>query len=537
MENFLTDKFEEAAIISGDIMATEPGYCNFVNTARAIQLIHSHMSDALPIAVHTDVDMDGIMSAYEIFKMLSWQGVIRKTGFIINKEKEHGIKARHAEYFSEHKIGLLIVLDSSSNELEHIKNMDCDVIVIDHHDILHDELRGKTRGGEYIIVSNMVDNTETSEINSLISRSGVILEKYTCEKRMSCGLVLYELLRVYQLAYSTKDLIGEGLLYQCAGITLFTDMIPLCTARNQYYIEKTVHSNNTEPCLKQMAQQISRYQTGLDKSFINFYLAPKINKAIRAGASQEALDIVMNRPGDIKQLDRYKELQEEATANIMQGVISGTDKDDKYTMKDITDTNIAKSYCGVIAAKLCDQTKKNTVVCSLNRYTNMYEGSFRGRHTGPDYRGFFEDTYPDMYAQGHSAAFGFRATSDQLVYLMNNLWQIEPKDEAELKHYLTAGDMLDIYKGIHHIDDMQLFKRQRGLLRLAMANSKLSSEESINIRILNPGYMQGDWKGKIGYYDILGLKCMAFEEPTTEWLNIYVEYTSDIKIYVRNVRV
>lgn len=532
MEHFLYDLFEDADIICGDCTTEKPPLCNFKNADKAITMLNKHIKGNLPIAVHSDVDVDGIGSTYEIFKMLTWLGVIHKTGLIINKDKVHGISSKHSEYFKNNKVGLLIVLDSSSNELEHIKNMNCDVLVIDHHELVHNELCGDTVGGEYVIVSNMVDNEDTSALYSLIEDPTAILQPYKAEKRMSCGLVIYELLRLYQLANKMENLIESNMLYQWAGVTLFTDVIPLSNARNQYYIERTVHTFEVEPALKQMVKQINKYQSGLDKTFINFYLAPRINKAIRAGASQEALDIVLNRPGDIRLLDKYKQLQDEATKDIEVGL----DKNDRYVLKDITDTNISRSYCGVIAAKLCDMTRKNAVVCIKNNKTGLLEGSFRGRLSGPDYRGYFESCYPDIYAQGHSSAFGFKATKEQLEFLMNSLYTIEPK-ENEHRFYLTAGEMPDELKGTHHIEDMTEFKRQRGLVKLAMSNSKLSSEESVNIMILNPGDLKIDWRGKVGYYNILGLKCMAFEEVTTKWLSIYVEYTNDISVYVKNVKV
>lgn len=536
MEHFLYDLFEEASIISGEETSEKPSLCNFINARKAIEMLNKHIKDTLPIAVHSDVDVDGIGSTYEIFTMIRWLGAINKTGFLINKEKVHGISEKHVEYFKTHKAGLLIILDSSTNELEYIKDMNCDVLVIDHHEVLHNELCGKTLGGEYVIVNNMVDNEETSSLQEVIEDPTAIITPYKAEKRMSCGLVIYELLRLYQLVYKMRNLIEEGMLYQWAGVTLFTDAIPLSNSRNQYYIEKTVHSMDLEPSLKQMVRRLNEYQCGLDKTFINFYLAPRINKAIRAGASTEALDIVLNRPRDIRNLDVYRKQQEEATKDLLVGVKVGLHKDDNYALKDITGSGINRNYCGVIAAKLCDATRKNSVVCLRNESTGLVEGSFRGRLTGPDYRGYFEEKCPGVYAQGHASAFGFKIDKEQLESIMDSLHEIEPKGNSH-RFYLTAGDMPEDLKGTHHIDDMIQFKKQRGLVKLAMANSKLSSEESINIMVLNPDDLELDWRGKMGYCNIMGLRCMAFEELVTEWLSIYVEYSNDISIYVKNVKV
>ena len=67
-----------------------------------------------------------------------------------------------------------------------------------------------------------------------------------------------------------------------------------------------------------------------------------------------------------------------------------------------------------------------------------------------------------------------------------------------------------------------------------MANSKLSTEDSISIVIPNENIKLLETRGKVFYYGVFNLKCQAFEEMTTPLLDLYVEYNKEMKIYLKN---
>lgn len=524
MEGILRDRFNCVDILSGEKEANEPSICNFKNAYEAIELLHRHINSNSMIVIHGDVDVDGIGSTYELNRFMLWMGVLNRVSFLINKEKIHGIGEAHVEYFKRNKIGLLIVLDSSSNELESIKGMDCDVIVIDHHEVNHNELSGDTMGGKYYIVNNVISNKDTSSLKGYIPE----IEGYEADENMSCGLVVYELLRIYMRVYKGGSrILEDNLLYQWAGVTLFTDVIKLDTERNQYYIDKTVHSVDTELALSQMLKSVNKYKSTLDKTTINFSIAPRINKAIRAGASREALSIVLNKPYNLKELDKYKEAQERVIKEVCEEGVEG------IRGVKVIDRGY-RSYSGVIGNKLVGKLGRSIVVCSYNSSSGLYEGSFRGSKGGVDYLGYIQREYPSIYVQGHKGAFGIKGSLRELEGIMEGIDGIEPKGIK--RDYITAGEMEDSLKGVHHIDSMEEFKKRRGLLRLAIANSKLSSDEAIEIRVKNRGDYKGEWYGNYGEYEIEGLRCKVFEEiGGSEWISIYVEYTNGIDIYAKRV--
>lgn len=514
MENFIKDRYDNYDVLTGEIAPPEPDLICFYNARKANNMLYRHIINKSKTAIHADVDCDGIGSTYIINKFMLEFGMRNKIGVCINKDKVHGVSSNHINFFNDSGAELIIIVDSSTNDVEYIKKFKCDVLVVDHHEILHNELSGKTDGGEYIIVNNNIGNED------------IEFGKYIADSRMSGAMVLYEMLRLYQHSFKTHDVLKATLLYQWVGLTLFTDSVSTLTLRNQYYIDLTVHNMNTEEGLKKIMNGLSKWQGSLDKSFINYQIAPAFNRTIRAGYSALALNIAIYTPEKAYELERFKEIQDKICENYMEGVLEYS----QYSLKDMTSSGIHKNYCGLLANKVLDHTNKSTVAYITDG--EYAAGSFRGKHSHIDYRGFLDSWADDIFAQGHKSAFGFRVKVEDLPQTMLEVTNLEK--EISVREYVTAGRLLDEYKGIHHIDDLDKFKKAGLLWRLAMANSKLSTEDSISIVLPNENIKLLETRGKVFYYDVFGLRCQAFEETTTPLLELYVEYNKDMKIYIKN---
>lgn len=519
------------AVIAGEEIAKYPDLIAFKNCDIALDILHRHIENHSRILVHCDVDMDGIGSGYILKRFLQFLTPI-KQGYVINKEKEHGVMQRHVDIINNNKIDLLIILDSSSNELEVIKQFKCDVIVIDHHEILHNETVGNTndRLHRFVIVNNMIDNFDSNLVMEWLkknnSNTDVRLEDYEHDSRMSCGLVLYELLRLYCEGFNKQGLLENLMLFQWAGVTLFTDAILLNTERNQWYIEKTVHSNLMEQTLSTMLTTLSKYNLKLSKSNINYSLAPVINKAIRAGASGEALEVVLYNPNNISKLLKYKEDQDRA----LDIGIKDVEEHNTFVIKNLTDTGISPNYSGVIASKLCDEYNKNAIV--YTEIDGLCKGSFRGRINGIDYRTAIEQAISGNYAQGHKSAFGIKILKDNLIKTIDNVKNLD-STYSNSKEYLTAGDMPDSLKGEYHISNFNAFKLAGGLIKLGIGNSKVSSDEQIMISVPSSLATLIDQKGKLYIYDVLGVQCKAFSEVVPGIIKLYAEYSNSLDIFIK----
>ena len=352
-------------------------------------------------------------------------------------------------------------------------------------------------------------------------------------------------------------------LFQWVGVTLLTDAINLLTERNQWYMDKTVHNTDVESSLKVMMHNINKFKATLDKTYINYSFAPVINKAIRAGKSSEALNIVMNYPEKIMALDNYKFLQEDAINKVLYSnyeqvkalkdniMSNGFDEtyainklktlgymidyiprkfESEYIVEDISSKNIHHNYSGVIAGRLAGENNKNTAVFVIDEQ-GLAKGSFRGRLSDADYRSFFENYSNDIYAQGHPAAFGFRCKLDQLNDIMSKLYSIET--ETDTREFLSCGVMPDNEKGIYHIVSFEDFKKNGYLLRLGIGNSTVDSKDTISIKVPARDVILKETKGKLYLYNVYGLECKAFKQLSGEYFKLYIEFTNELSMYIK----
>lgn len=517
--------------VTGERKSVKQDIPGFINSIAVLELLHYHVMRNSTIAIHCDVDLDGIGSGYILRKFLSH--LMQKPQLcIINQGKEHGIKERHAEYFKNNPIDLFVVVDSSSNEINTIKDFTCDVIVIDHHEVDHNELIGLTNDKQhrFVILNNTLDNPLTDNINKWIRmmnpNTSVRFEDYHSTPEMSCGLVVYELLRLYQEAYQTGELLENLLLYQWVGVTLLTDAIPLLNERNQWYMDNTVHSQYVEPTLQLILRTLNKFSVTLDKSFISYTMAPTFNRAIRANANVDALTVVMNNPIGVEALKQYRELQDWSISKAMENLV----ENDTFCKIDLTNTGINKNYTGVIAGKACDDFNKNAISYTVEG--GVASGSFRGRNQKADYRAQFNKfAEKGVSAQGHHGAFGFTSPEDLLDEVMSSLTDIE--GEISSRYYLTAGNIPEYLRGEYHIDDIDAFRKQGGLMMLGIGNSKVASDEQILITTSASEAKLTEVRGKLFIYDIFGIACKAFKEIDTPIINIYAEYSKTLELYIK----
>lgn len=542
----IVDRIKEQCPEILDVKPAKPGLVCFRNSLKAAEMLYKHtvLDRNSKKAVHCDVDVDGIASGVVMHREFTGLGCLASVGFTINKNREHGVKALHSDWASQSGVQLLIVVDSSCNNLDAVKAMPCDVIILDHHVIDHAELSGKTAGGEYVIVSNMVDGDQ-AECEDARSRlglgevpmegtenSGLYLPNFHTDPHMSGCEVCYEFCRLFEVLYKLGSIVEDSRVFQWVGLSLWTDSISTANKRNQWYIERTVEEPETEVALAQIMKSLNKYQRGLDKSFVQFTMAPTINCTIRAGKSLEALNTVLNYPGNIDNLRKYREKQLTALTEAERT----TEEHDSFVLLDITGSEKADSgFCGVISTKLVDRTGKNacTYVVMAN---GMYKGSFRGRVSGVDYLRRFNEVLPGAFAQGHDAAFGFELTHDDLLKVMESLPEIE--QEASIKLEITAGSMPDSMKGEQHIADMAEFIRAGKLVALGIANSRLSNKEehTIIVPLRDIEELPKQSRGRMRVYDVLGIQCKSFEELRTEYVQVYPEYTGELAVYVRNIQ-
>lgn len=508
-ENLIRDRVADFDVVIGLSEANKPAKINFKNTELALDMLKKHINIGSTIRIHADVDMDGIGSAYVVQEFLNELGCVGKVKACINKEKEHGLGKKHIGYVNERaKCGLFIIVDSSSNDIDTIKEFNCDTLVIDHHAVGHKEFIGKTRGGSYVIVNNMIDNEEGG---------------YTVDSDMSGALVAYELLRHYEEKYCDNSILEGKMLYQWVGVTLVSDAIKTGNIRNQWYMHKTVNNMDVEPSLSRMIHKLTKFDAFLTKSFIGFTLAPLFNKAIRAGASQHALSIALGFPDRVLELKQYEKIQQD----IVDRALNNVEEKNKLCFRNLSDDGIHRNYSGLIATKVLEEYKKSTI--AYENKGSYISGSFRGLYSNINYQNEIEKL--GVFAQGHEGAFGIKIPLNRIQEVGDKIADLE-KDN-HYRPYLTMCGIKEEYKGVHHVDDFDSFRKDGWLWKIGMANSTLSNSEQILITVSKDNLDLERKEDKYTVYKFFTLECMAFEELNTPFVNIYLEYGKDLRAFVR----
>ena len=563
-----------------------PDIVRFKHTEEASRMLMKHLSASYSrIGVHVDVDMDGLASGWVVSRLLLNSGKLASSKFYINDERVHGITGGIIEAVKLDKIDLLIVVDSSCNNIEELKQLPCDVIVLDHHMLEHENLTGDTGSGRYVIVTNMVDgDDEIPEILGLASvpstqpqprrprrgpyigldnLSGFSLSafggiegpseqtsnsiaNFKATPEMSGCMVAYEFIRAFEAIYKPNQALVSDVDSKChqwVAVSLFTDAIKTINERNQWYISKTIGTYDLDINLSELLRSLDKYSSVLTKSFIMYKLAPAVNSAIRARQAAMALDIMYNRPSDGWQLLNFKEKQLDVLAKLdaagdrvreFQGAVM-------YDMGGTVETGNA-GYCGVTAAKLLGLRGKSAV--AYINIDGVLHGSFRGLHDNIEYLKYFNDALGVELAHGHNAAFGFKMTPQQLVSVLEG---VHTAEAAGSKYHIdkvggiqfVAGNVNECLLGqlpstgeIHVIANMKEFAQAGGLSEVGTANERTSSREEIYIYApLDSAEMVGA-RGRVYRYSILGVQCEAFESLRTPIIRLYPEGN---RVYARNV--
>lgn len=484
----------------------EPEILGIYNLDRGCELLEKHNTEQSLVVVHSDIDTDGICCTYEYFKYSKWLNNRKTTCPTINKDRRHGINLEGVQKINAVKPQLVIIVDSSSNEIECLKEFECDVLVIDHHHVTVDkaDLQGKTKNGEYVVVTNMIDKS--------------YLDNDT--EHMSGAMVVYAVLKEHNKRYMVGTTFANLLLEQWVGISLFSDVIPTHNPRNQYFINRLLSDKTLESNLNEIMKSLSIWV--LDKGTINFKIAPYINSTIRAGQSNLALETVLRKPQAFKDLAQFRDAQAAIIADQQEcSYIKET-----YVLKDLTHTEIGRGYAGLIASKIGDINGRCAFVYVVE--DGLCVGSFRGALGNVDYRKRFEDC--GCFAAGHKGAFGLRIPKADLDAVMSKCCKVDYVDD----YFISFGYY---HGGVHHIENVADFKKAGNLVKLAILNARSTGKDELNIIYSGP-LPDPIEKGKVFIYDINGLECIAFEPLALDSpIVLYAEFGTEVKIFARTKKV
>lgn len=490
---------------------------------RAIEDVKKHFGKE--ILIMADVDFDGVASAYIMRKFIVESCGGRGVSVCINKERKHGIDNRYVNFIngiSGEKYSLFIIVDSSTNCIEQIKNIKKDVLVIDHHEIevSLDELVGNTADGNYCIINN-----------EAVDYSIGNREKYV---NMSGAQVVYEFLR-YE--YNRPD-VEEMMLYNWVAVSLYSDVIDVDNETNQWYLQESLDTFNIEITLMRMMESICRGAAKLNKNSISFNLVPTVNSAIRMENGLELLDIVMHNPENMRKLLDYKKKQREIVNNVM---ISGRWQEyGEVVTMDLTEFTESIGMEGLVANKLVNKFRKTSIVYRNDSVYNdgiHIRGSFRLTTNMDGFRKWLNGCI-GWTAEGHNNAFGFTCDCgiskvvDAYVYYMINATNIDER-------YITDKSVADEFViDIKNSESMKEFITNGYLAQVALVNSRMTKDnQKIYLRVPNTDdNVKIHEEGTVKYIEmrVAGLYAISFRDIWVGkgYLYLYPDYHDGIDIFV-----
>lgn len=395
-------------------------WTDLTNIREGVTLIDLVMRAEKPkrVAVIVDCDIDGETSATIIYKYLKRLSPEIEIDYYLHEEKQHGLEDVWKR-IAEKDYNLLIIPDAGTNDGTYAEEIDCPILVIDHH-ILEDS--------SYFPDHMVVVNNQTSP------------------------------------AYKNKDLSGAGMVYQfcralddfygvnwaddyidLAAVGICGDMMSGLQIENQY-IWKAGFSNLQNLFLKTIARKQAFSIAGdtncsdrelaeaLTPTAIAFYIVPMINAMIRVGTMEEKERLFLafidgeqlvpcNKRGAKGTMEKVaiesarectnarlhqNKTKEQVVECLEQKIFKNDLLENKILFIKLEDEDVfPKVLNGLVSMQLSNKYKKPTIVARLNDQ-GYIRGSARGLNESElaSFKNYLNSTSLFEYTAGHDNAFG-----------------------------------------------------------------------------------------------------------------------------------
>lgn len=408
------------------------------------------------IYVHPDPDVDGFMSAkcwQYAFKRLNYDNyAIGKL-----KNRKHKVKWSSIEEQINNGVKLIIIVDSSSNDMDLINRIcanDIKLVIIDHHNCDNDF----SQYPENCILVNPKLENENLPMHCV--SAGVL-------NALIADYVLYR--------YGIKD--TEELEYY-GYVTMYSDV---CEPDNPYVASfmrrRFLDNKNVPDFLKFFWDDYS----SMTRRFISFKVCPLINATIRMGDfglihrlfyEMEKMD-VDERLSTMEAMINYKKKSELIANELMEvgKVLNSTELVTCILPPDLEDYKY--NFLGYLASKYAKEYDKAAVCIYLDNDTDCYVGSARdskNRDLLSEFSAFFEGS------EGHDSAFGVVIDKRKL----NQLPDIIMNANIETKEQEVVFDYLSLVSN-KEVSNMALYNElANGGLPKAKIKIKLTSDFAIS---------------------------------------------------------
>ena len=445
-------------------------WADLENVEKGIRLI-STLPHNPNIGLIVDCDVDGFTSASIIYQyIIRYFSSNVKFLFYIHSGKAHGLE-EHWEEISEENFDLLIVPDAGTNDSKYAKEINCPILVIDHH----------LAEAEDFAPNMTIINNQLSPRYRNKNLSGAGMAYQFCKAMDS----------YFQLNWA-DDYIDLAALGICA------DMMSGLEIENQYFWKKGFSNINNyffEVLANKQAYSITGKSNPTRKELIDslnptsvaFYIVPLINAMIRIGTQEEKerlwlsfIDghqlVKSNKRGAKGTMEEVavesarectnarthqNKFKDDAVSRLEQKIFKLDLLENKILFVRLDeDDQFPSELNGLIAMQLSQKYKRPTIVARLND-EGYIRGSIRGLSNSElkSFKDYLDSTGYFEYVMGHDNAAGCSiANRDLLAFHTKANEDLKDFDfgedyyEVEFMRQALSKDLPDL------IDDLAQYK-------------------------------------------------------------------------------
>lgn len=410
---------------------------NLDNIDKGLEIVKQFQGKKAKVGTIVDSDMDGMTSAAILYLYLNKIDPTISIKWYLHSGKEHGFSDLYAK-MAEENFDYLIIADAATNDSIYIKEFDCPVIVIDHHELEEGEL-----------ASNLI------LINNQIS------PRYL-NKQMSGAGLAFQFCRAYDTVSGQTD---APYFMDLAAMGCIGDMMSSMEIENQYLWRKGLSSIHNEFLRALIEKQSFSMKGEITPITVAFYIVPLINAMIRVGTMEEKERLFQafihgdelipsGKRGAKGTLDtRANESARECTnARARQNKIldqAVEEMEIKIAKYDLLENKILfirleeentfpATLNGLLAMKLSAKYRRPTIVARLND-EGYDRGSLRGVNGSEleSFKDYLESTGLFEYTVGHANAAGASILDSKLA-------ELHAKANKELAAYDFGENFYDV---------------------------------------------------------------------------------------------
>ena len=369
------------------------------------------------IALIVDCDCDGFTSAAILVQYIE----LTRPGYdihtFIHESKAHGLE-EHWEAIRDEGFDLVIVPDAGSNDGEYAAELECPVLVLDHHIVEPDK-----QSDNMIVVNNQ---SSPNYHNKNLSGAGIALQ--FCRA--------YDATYLYNFSDKFWDLAALGV---CG------DMMSGLEIENQYIWHRGF-SNIKNPFFWALADRQSYSITGqmsptdqtiisaLNPTSVAFYIVPLINAMVRMGTMEEKSRMFMafvkgkelvssNKRGAkgtlvpvaeesarecVNARAHQNKIKDDTVFGLEQKIFKYDLLENKILFVILDEDDVFPNELnGLIAMQLSQKYKRPTIIARRNS-EDFVRGSIRGLSNCEltSFKAYLDSTGLCEYVQGHDNAAG-----------------------------------------------------------------------------------------------------------------------------------